>query len=273
MTTSVLVTVNDRQKEIPIAVDFPSDLSKFNQDAVGVLLTHGAGGDLSSGNLPFYAKIFADAGFPCCRFTCRGPLPHRVAVAKALLLAPPIPSLPKVTQWIVAGHSMGARVAAQVAADLPNLIKACIFFSYPLHPPGESDKLRDDPLTSLTLPLLFIRGTKDPFCEEKPWKEVTKRLQSGQMQVHGVEGAGHGLEKLQSRGGKKEKNEDKGENSTALESAVKEFCLQAVSKSSPKKQSKKKAPSSGPPRKRKQQATPAAAASSARKRKRPVERK
>ena len=227
MATSIVVNVKDREKEIPIAIDLPSDLISVNvEDKIGVLLTHGAGGDLSSGNLPFYAKIFAEVGFPCCRFTCRGPLAHRVAVATELIReAQTLPSLSEVTQWIVAGHSMGARVAAQLAADLPNIVLACIFFSFPLHPPGEREKLRDDPLTRLTLPLLFIRGTKDPFCDEAPWKEVKRRLECRQLEVHSIDGGGHGLEV--SRGGKKEKKEAEEESMLAgISDAVKEFCVQ-----------------------------------------------
>ncbi len=46
---------------------------------VGIILAHGAGGDMHSGNLAHYAATFADAGFPCLRFTCKPTrLPYRV---------------------------------------------------------------------------------------------------------------------------------------------------------------------------------------------------
>jgi uncharacterized protein len=242
MTTVVKVTVKNRQKEIPIETNL-SQKSDLKPDVeVGVLLTHGAGGDCSSGNLPAYAQIFANAGFPCLRFTCRGPLAHRVAVAKELLLGQNFPSsLPKVTKWIVAGHSMGARVAAQLAADLPALVIASLFFSYPLHPPGEPEKLRDDPLTSITLPLLFIRGTKDPFCTEKPWKEVFKRLQSELLEVHSVDGGGHGLEVSQKGG------QGKDEVIDGVSDAVKEFLIKIV-----KDSKKDKGPSTSTGKRKKQ---------------------
>ena len=38
--------------------------------SVGIILAHGAGGDMHSGNLPQFAEAFADAGFVCLRFTC-----------------------------------------------------------------------------------------------------------------------------------------------------------------------------------------------------------
>jgi predicted alpha/beta-hydrolase family hydrolase len=38
-----------------------------------------------------------------------------------------------------------------------------VLFSYPLHPPGQPDKLRIDYFPNLQLPVLFVHGTKDPF--------------------------------------------------------------------------------------------------------------
>jgi len=223
MSTSISVTVNGRQKEIPIEVNLSenSNRSDLSKNSTGVLLNHGAGGDLSSGSLSDYAQSFAEAGYPCLRITCRGPLAYRVAVAKKILLSQsPVPSFPKVTQWITSGHSMGARVAAQLASDLPDIVVASIFFSYPLHPPGSPEKLRDDPLARLTLPLLFIRGTKDPFCTEKPWREVLKRLNGRKVEVHGVEGGGHGLEVT-----------TKEEVLSKVKNAVKEFSERVLSSS------------------------------------------
>ena len=47
--------------------------------SVGIILAHGAGGDMHSGHLAHYAATFADAGFPCLRFTCKPVrLPYRV---------------------------------------------------------------------------------------------------------------------------------------------------------------------------------------------------
>ncbi|KAG7673255.1 hypothetical protein Ndes2526B_g03316 [Nannochloris sp. 'desiccata'] len=236
MSASISVTVNGRPKEIPIEINLSQNTSDLSQNPTGVLLTHGAGGDLSSGNLPNYARSFAEAGFPCLRFTCRGPLAHRVAVAKELLLSQqPLPSFPRVTQWIISGHSMGSRVAAQLASDLPNIVVASIFFFYPLHPPGAPEKLRDDPLASLTLPLLFIRGMKDPFCTEKPWKQVLKRLKGGVVEVHSVQGGGHGLAVSTGRGGKDHAKE---EVLSKVLDAVKEFCERVMSFSRGKQRKK-----------------------------------
>lgn len=65
----------------------------------------------------------------------------------------------------------------------PDSVPACVFFSYPLHPPRRTDQLRDDPLTALQAPLLFVRGTNDAFCEEAQYQQILKRLTSPDVQV------------------------------------------------------------------------------------------
>ncbi|DBA84008.1 TPA: hypothetical protein ACH3X1_006495 [Trebouxia sp. C0004] len=77
---------------------------------VGIIVAHGAGGDMHSGNLAHYAATFADAGFPCLRFTCKPTrLPYRVKACQAVLDgAAEVPGLDQVKAWIFAGHSMAS---------------------------------------------------------------------------------------------------------------------------------------------------------------------
>ncbi len=191
-TGTAALRVKGRQKEVAFSIDFPDHSPSSSQ--TGILLAHGAGGDMSSGTLPAFAAALSAVG-PCLRFTARGPLAHRVAVAKALLDAPPPPFPARsITRWIVAGHSMGGRVAAQLADELgPDQIAACLFFSFPVHPPCRPFELRDNPLTTLKLPVMFVRGTKDPFCTAGPWAAVRARLQAAAVEVHEVNGGDHGL--------------------------------------------------------------------------------
>ena len=62
-----------------------------------------------------------------------------------------------------AGKSFGGRMASMaVAAGMP--AAGLVFLGYPLHPPGKPEKLRDEHLYGLTLPMLFLQGTRDPFA-------------------------------------------------------------------------------------------------------------
>lgn len=64
-----------------------------------------------------------------------------------------------------AGKSMGGRMASMVAArqGFSPSPAGLIFFGYPLHPPGKPGQRRDQHLPDITVPMLFMHGTKDPF--------------------------------------------------------------------------------------------------------------
>lgn len=64
---------------------------------------------------------------------------------------------------IVGGKSMGVRVASHIVAT-GTRADGLLFFGYPLHPPGKPDRLRDAHLYDIDVPMLFIEGTRDPFC-------------------------------------------------------------------------------------------------------------
>lgn len=55
------------------------------------------------------------------------------------------------------------------------------------------EELRDEDLTALQIPVLLVKGTKDPFSTEAPWKEVLSRMQSPRVEVATVEKGDHSL--------------------------------------------------------------------------------
>ena len=61
------------------------------------------------------------------------------------------------------GKSMGGRIASHLAAQGAP-VHGLVFLGYPLHPPGRTDRLRSEHFGSIPCPLLFIEGTRDPFC-------------------------------------------------------------------------------------------------------------
>jgi predicted alpha/beta-hydrolase family hydrolase len=88
-----------------------------------------------------------------------------------------------------AGKSYGGRMASMaVADDLP--AAGLVFLGYPLHPPGKPDQVRDAHLDRISVPMLFLQGTADPFAREDLITGVTDRL--GRWAVlHRVEGGDH----------------------------------------------------------------------------------
>ncbi|TMM22412.1 MAG: dienelactone hydrolase [Actinobacteria bacterium] len=91
------------------------------------------------------------------------------------------------------GKSYGGRIASMAAAEgMP--AAALIFLGYPLHAPGKTGQIRDTHLYDLTMPMLFLHGTKDPFAEPKELAKVIGRLGDRATLVD-IDGAGHSFER------------------------------------------------------------------------------
>jgi predicted alpha/beta-hydrolase family hydrolase len=68
----------------------------------------------------------------------------------------------KPAQIVLGGRSMGGRICSMAVADgLP--AAGLVLISYPLHPPGKPDALRIEHFPAITVPCLFISGTRDAF--------------------------------------------------------------------------------------------------------------
>ncbi|MCU1357338.1 MAG: dienelactone hydrolase [Acidimicrobiales bacterium] len=89
------------------------------------------------------------------------------------------------------GRSMGGRICSMAVADgLP--AAALVLVAYPLHPPGRPDKLRVEHLPRLTVPCLFVSGTRDPFGTPAELEAATATI-GGPVAHHWIEGGRHDL--------------------------------------------------------------------------------
>jgi len=89
------------------------------------------------------------------------------------------------------GRSMGGRMCSMAVADgLP--AKALVLICYPLHPPGKPQQLRTKHLPRLTVPCLFISGTRDAFGTPAELEAATAAI-PGTVTHHWIEGKGHDL--------------------------------------------------------------------------------
>jgi uncharacterized protein len=64
---------------------------------------------------------------------------------------------------VIGGKSMGGRIASHLAAGGSD-VEGLVFLGYPLHPPGKPERLRAEHLSRIRAPMLFVEGTRDPFC-------------------------------------------------------------------------------------------------------------
>jgi predicted alpha/beta-hydrolase family hydrolase len=65
-----------------------------------------------------------------------------------------------------------------------------VFLGYPLHPPGRPEKIRDEHLYAISVPMLFVHGTGDAFADPKLLARVLKKLGS-KAELHSVDGGDH----------------------------------------------------------------------------------
>src|SRR6202047_4847686 len=64
---------------------------------------------------------------------------------------------------VIGGKSLGGRIASQVAAASAPDVEGVVFLGYPLHPPGRADQLRAKHLPDITVPMVFVQGSRDAF--------------------------------------------------------------------------------------------------------------
>lgn len=74
-----------------------------------------------------------------------------------------------------------------------------LLFAYPLHPPGQPEKLRDAHLPSITAPVVCFNGTRDPFCTRELMEAAVKTVKT-RWEMHWIEGADHSFHVLKSSG-------------------------------------------------------------------------
>jgi predicted alpha/beta-hydrolase family hydrolase len=87
------------------------------------------------------------------------------------------------------GKSLGGRIASMCVADgMP--AAGLVFLGYPLHPPGKPDRVRAEHLERISVPMLFLHGTRDPFARPDLLAKVLERL-GDQATLVPVEGGDH----------------------------------------------------------------------------------
>lgn len=95
---------------------------------------------------------------------------------------------------VLGGRSMGGRMCSLVVGDAeaPLAAKGLVLICYPLHPPGKPETLRVEHFPRLTVPCLFISGTKDTFGTPDELLRWTATI-PGPVTHHWMEGKGHDL--------------------------------------------------------------------------------
>ncbi|KAJ6712613.1 TESTIS DEVELOPMENT PROTEIN PRTD [Salix purpurea] len=110
---------------------------------------------------------------------------------------------------ILAGKSMGSRVSCMVAAEVDIDVSAVICLGYPLK--AMNGAVRDETLLQLTIPLMFVQGSKDGLCPLEKLEAVCKKMKI-HNEVYVINGGDHsfkiGKKHLQIEGSTQDQAED-----------------------------------------------------------------
>ena len=112
------------------------------------------------------------------------------AVQAAKKAAPDLPIL-------AGGKSMGGRMTSQSAQHPLDGVQGLIFFGFPLHPPNRPGTKRADHLAQVTVPMLFLQGTRDTFADLKLLRPICAEL-GERATLHVIESADHSFHVLKS---------------------------------------------------------------------------
>ncbi|MCB9897167.1 MAG: hypothetical protein H6825_04095 [Planctomycetes bacterium] len=170
-----------------------------------VLLAHGAGAPFTSPFLRDAATGLVERGLDVARFHFPY-MQRRVDEGKArppdrapVLLDTWRAMLDTALSWTdrgpvaLAGKSMGGRMASMLLADGRAPEAACaVYLGYPLHPAGRTDRLRAEHLPRVSVPQLFVSGTRDPLADFDLLKQAVASCAEAELLV--VAGGDHDLQ-------------------------------------------------------------------------------
>ena len=194
--------MTDSELPVPISVGDTTVSGAYTspKDPTATLvIAHGAGAGMEHPFLTGFSNALNSFGIATLRFN----FPYREAGRK-------FPDRPPaaIAAWRAAmaeatarsgggpvwagGKSFGGRMASMAVAEgMP--AAGLIYLGYPLHPPGKPDKVRDEHLYGLTLPMLFLQGSRDPFATPELLETVVTRIGPSAV-LQWCEGGGHTFE-------------------------------------------------------------------------------
>src|SRR5213594_2271511 len=148
-----------------------------------LVLGHGASTNMRHATLETIAERMADAGIATFRYNfpymehgkardsqevCTATVRSAVAAAPKAAFALPL---------LAGGHSFGGRMTSTAASESPlDGVHGLVFFAFPLHQPGRPDTKRAGHLNAVTVPMLFLSGTRDELADLNLLQPVCKKL-------------------------------------------------------------------------------------------------
>lgn len=166
-----------------------------------LVLGHGAGSGMEHPFLASVAEGLARRGVATLRYRFpyresgknwppdRPPVLRATVRAAAAAARTEVPELPL---W-AGGRSLGGRMTSQTQVEEAlGGVRGLVFLGFPLHPKGKPGTDRAEHLAGVTVPMLFVQGSRDELADLELLRPVVKEL-GGDAELHVVEGADHGF--------------------------------------------------------------------------------
>ena len=163
------------------------------------VLGHGAGAGMRHAFMDAIAEALAERGIATLRWeqpamTAGRRRPDPPATVEDLARAACVharSSWPGV-RLCAGGKSMGGRMTSQAMARAPiDGIEALVFLGFPLHPAGEPGTERARHLAQVSVPMLFVQGTRDALADPVRLRPIVAALPAARLVE--LDGADHGL--------------------------------------------------------------------------------
>ena len=160
-------------------------------------LAHGAGAGMTHSFMSSLARELSMRGINVVRFNFPfteakkkrpdfAPVAEKAVEAVIRFVLGEVPALP----LYVSGKSFGGRMSSQYLSKNADVgVKGLVLFGFPLHAAGEPAVTRAEHLRSVSVPMLFLQGTRDSLARIDLIQGVCGSLQLAELQT--FEGSDH----------------------------------------------------------------------------------
>jgi predicted alpha/beta-hydrolase family hydrolase len=189
-------------KPVTIEVEGPGEVSGLlflpPQAKALYVLAHGAGAGMRQRFLEATVQGLAKRGigtlryqFPYMEKGSKRPDRPPVAFATVRAAVAGAARLARGLKLVAGGKSFGGRMTSGAEAETHlDGVTGLVFLGFPLHPPGAPADTRGAHLSDVTIPMLFLQGTRDKFAQLDLLCPLVARLGT-RATLHLVDSADH----------------------------------------------------------------------------------
>jgi len=167
-----------------------------------LVLGHGASSNMRTPMLQKIADALADARLATFRYNFpysengRGRDSNPVCIATVRSAVNAAKQAAPGLKILAGGHSFSGRMTSTAASESPlEGVSGLVFFAFPLHPPGKPGTERADHLNKVTVPMLFLSGTRDELARLDLLEPVVDKLGPA-AKLHLLDTADHSFKVL-----------------------------------------------------------------------------